>query len=215
MDLILFGMQGSGKGTQSTLLAEHCGLTIFETGGELRRLAQEDSELGQKVKDIIESGHLVPTEVVMEIIANFLHRLPAGSSALFDGIPRSEDQKIEFDALMQEEGHEFLGLHIELSEAEALKRLTTRRLCSKCKTPFPAFYDKETCENCGGALITRQDDTPDAIRIRIDTYLQKTLPVIKEYETAGKMLIVNGEQSIEGVTHDIMEVIKPHFPCQN
>ena len=160
MDLVLFGMQGSGKGTQSKAIAEHCNLVIFETGAELRRLSSEDSELAQKVKAIIESGNLVPTEVVMEIITDFLHKLPAGKNALFDGIPRSDDQKEQFDALMTKEGRSFKGLLIELTEAEAVKRLTTRRMCPTCKTIFPAAYEKETCEHDGSTLITRQDDTP-------------------------------------------------------
>lgn len=214
MDLVLFGMQGSGKGTQSKLIAERCNLQIFETGAELRRLAAEDSELGKKVKSIIEAGHLVPTEVVMEIIANFLHNLPAGKAALFDGIPRSDDQQKLFDELMAREGRSFMGLLIELSEAEAVKRLTTRRMCPECKTIYPAMYEKDVCEHDGSTLITRQDDTPDAIRVRLDTFLQKTVPVIEVYKTQGKMLIVNGEQSIEGVTKDSIEVLKPHFPCE-
>ncbi len=211
MDLVLFGMQGSGKGTQSKAIAEHCNLVIFETGAELRRLSSEDSELAQKVKAIIESGNLVPTEVVMEIITDFLHKLPAGKSALFDGIPRSDDQKQQFDALMTKEGRSFKGLLIELTEAEAVKRLTTRRMCPTCKTIFPAAYEKETCENDGSTLITRQDDTPDAIRVRLDTFLQKTVPVIEAYKTEGKMLVVKGEQAIEKVTVDIQEVLKTDF----
>lgn len=211
MDLVLFGIQGSGKGTQSKAIAEHCGLVIFETGAELRRLSTEDSELARKVKAIIESGNLVPTEVVMEIITDFLHRLPAGKSALFDGIPRSDDQKEQFDALMIKEGRTFKGILIELTEAEAVKRLTTRRMCPTCKTIYPAAYQKETCEADGSTLITRQDDTPAAIRVRLDTFLQKTVPVIEAYKTEGKMLIVKGEQAIEQVTHDIQEVLKTDF----
>lgn len=214
MDLVLFGIQGSGKGTQSQLIAERCSLQIFETGAELRRLAAEDSELGKKVKAIIEAGNLVPTEVVMEIIANFLRNLPAGKSALFDGIPRSDDQQKLFDELMTREGRSFMGLLIELTEAEAVKRLTTRRMCPSCKTIYPAMFTAESCEKDGSTLITRQDDTPDAIRVRLDTFLQKTVPVIEAYKAQGKMLVVKGEQSIEGVTKDIIEVLTPHFPCE-
>lgn len=211
MDLVLFGMQGSGKGTQSQRIAEHCNLEVFETGGQLRRLAAEDSELGKKVKGIIESGRLVPTEVVMEIIADFFHNLPAGKSALFDGIPRSDDQKEQFDALMTKEGRSFKGLLIELSEAEAVKRLTTRRLCPQCKTIYPAAYAGTTCETDNSTLVTRQDDTPEAIRVRLDTFLEKTVPVIDAYKVEGKMLIVDGEKSIDDVTVDIKEVLKTDF----
>ena len=206
-------MQGSGKGTQSKFLAETCNLAVFETGAELRRLAQEDSELGQKVKSIIETGNLVPTEVVMEIIADFINKLPEGQSALFDGIPRSEDQQTELDDILEQAGRDFVGLNIEISEEEALKRLTTRRICSKCKATYPAFYNKESCEECQGELITRRDDTPDAIRTRIDTFLEKTIPVINNYDERGKMITINGEQSIEYVTKDCTEALKNHFEC--
>jgi adenylate kinase len=211
MDLVLFGMQGSGKGTQSQRISEHCGLQIFETGAELRRLGSDGSDLGIKVKGIIESGRLVPTEVVMEIIADFLHKLPAGKSALFDGIPRSDDQKNLFDELMLKEGRSFKGLLIELSEPEAVKRLTTRRMCPACKTIYPAAYTAETCEKDQSTLVTRQDDTPEAIRVRLDTFLEKTAPVLEAYKADGKMLIVNGEKSIDEVTVDIQEVLKADF----
>ncbi|MFA5854834.1 MAG: nucleoside monophosphate kinase [Candidatus Gracilibacteria bacterium] len=211
MDLVLFGIQGSGKGTQSTEICKHCNLDVFETGAELRRIAGEETELGHKVKSIIEAGNLVPTEVVMEIIKDFLSHLPTGANALFDGIPRSIEQKEQFDALMQSEGREFNGLLIDLSEEEALNRLTTRRICEKCKATYPAFYTKDSCEACGGALITRKDDTPDAIRTRLDTFSQKTLPVINLYKTQGKMLTVDGKKSIEDVTKDIEAVLAPHF----
>lgn len=213
MDLILFGMQGSGKGTQSKFIAEACNLTVFETGAELRRLAAEESELGRKVKSIIEAGNLVSTEVVMEIISNFIENLPEGNSALFDGIPRSEAQQASLDKLLKEKGRDFVGLNIKITEEEALRRLTTRRLCEKCKATYPAFYDKENCEACGGKLITRRDDTPDAIRVRIDTFLEKTMPVIKHYDNIGKMITINGEQPIEKVTEECMSALKPHFQC--
>lgn len=213
MDLVLFGIQGSGKVTQSKMIAEKFNLQIFETGGELRKLSNEDSELAKKVKSIIESGKLVPTEVVMEIVANFLHQLPEGACALFDGIPRSDDQQVQFDALMKKEGRSFMGLTIDLTEEEAMKRLTTRRICTKCKEIYPTFYDKPVCEKCGGELVTRSDDTPDAIKIRLSTFTEKTLPVINDYKSRGLMLDVNGRESIGNVTKEIFEVLSPHFKC--
>lgn len=213
MDLVLFGIQGSGKGTQSKMIAEKFNLQIFETGGELRKLSGQDTELAKKVKSIIESGKLVPTEVVMEIVANFLHQLPAGKAVLFDGIPRSDDQQAQFDELMKKEGRSFMGLTIDLTEEEAMKRLTTRRICTKCKEVYPAFYDKANCEKCGGELVTRSDDTPDAIKIRLSTFTEKTLPVINDYQSRGLMLKVNGKETIENVTKEIVAVLSPHFKC--
>ena len=139
--------------------------------------------------------------------------MPEGTFALFDGIPRSEDQQIELDDILEQAGRDFIGLNIEISEKEAVRRLTTRRICSKCKATYPAFYSKENCEECSGELITRQDDTPDAIRTRLDTFLEKTVPVINNYKERGKMITINGEQSIEDVTKDCTEALKNDFEC--
>jgi adenylate kinase len=208
MDLILFGMQGSGKGTQAKMIAEALSLEIFEAGAALRKLAQEDSDLAKKVKSIMEAGNLVPTEVIMEIIQDFIEKLDDGKSVLFDGIPRSQDQKVQLDEIMNSSGRNFTGVLIEITEEEALRRLTTRKICNSCKAVYPAFYTKEKCENCNGELGTRKDDTPDAIRVRLDTFQAKTMPVILEYEAEGKMLKVNGQQSMEEVNGAIMNILK-------
>src|SRR3989339_482598 len=136
MDLILFGRQGSGKGTQGKYLAERYNLISFVTGDELRKLAQENSTLGQKVKTIIEAGHLVSNEVVMEIIENFMSKFSENKNVLFDGIPRKPDQAQTFNALMQRLNRDFIGVIFEISEAMAIKRLTNRRICEKCKTIY-------------------------------------------------------------------------------
>jgi adenylate kinase len=156
----------------------------------------------------MESGNLVSTEVVMEIIADFIHNLPKGQSVLFDGIPRSKDQQEQFDALMEREGLDFTGILINITEEEALRRLTTRRICSNCKAVYPAFYDKEDCEKCEGELTTRKDDTPDAIRVRLDTFLEKTVPVIEDYQSRDKMIVVNGEQDIAAVTEEMISKLQ-------
>jgi adenylate kinase len=201
MDLVLFGIQGSGKGTQGKFIAEKYGFEIFETGGELRRLAKEDSELGRKVKEIIEAGHLVSNEVVMEIIENFMTNLEHGKNVLFDGLPRKMEQKESFDALMAKFGRNFMGLLINISKEEALRRLTTRRLCETCKSVYPSSYENENCE-CGGKLITRTDDNPESIKTRLDAYENETIPVINKYKEEEKMIDINGEQNIELVTEE-------------
>lgn len=208
MDLVFFGMQGSGKGTQGKLIAERHGLQVFETGAELRKLASEDSELGQKVKEIIEAGHLVPNEVVMEIIENFANTIPEGKSVLFDGIPRKMEQAETFNTLMGKLGREFMGVLIKISEEVALKRLTTRRICGECKAVYPAKYDQDSCEKCGGELVTRADDNVDSIKTRLEAYSGETLPVIQKYMEEGKMLEIDGEGTIEEVDALLEKTLK-------
>lgn len=203
MDLILFGRQGSGKGTQGKFLAERYNLTPFVTGDELRRLAKEESELGRKVKSIIEAGHLVPNEVVMEIIENFMKQLPEGSRVLFDGIPRQMEQAKTFDELMVKLGREFTGIVIEINEESALKRLTSRRVCETCKTVYPADYPEQTCA-CGGKLAIRSDDANmDSIQNRLAAYRNETLPVLAHYKSLNRIVEVNGEPPISEVTQTL------------
>ena len=174
MDYVLFGIQGSGKGTQGKILAEKLKAAYFETGGELRRLAKENSPLGKKVKSIIETGRLVPNEVVMEIVENFLNNSAADAAVVFDGLPRNAEQSKTFEKLLEKSGREQLGIYFELSRKEAENRLLKRRMCSACKTVFPTSYKEKSCEKCGGELASRSDDNEQSIRTRIDIFYKET-----------------------------------------
>lgn len=206
-DLVFFGIQGSGKGTQGKILAERHGMGYFEMGGELRKLAAENSDLGRKVKSIIDAGHLVPTGVVMEIVENYLTHLSAGQKSIIDGIPRSDEQAKAFDVVMKKLGREFLGVHITLPRDVALNRLLNRRICSGCKKAFIAAYKNDTCDNCGGTLARRADDTRESIETRLDTFERETVPIITHYEKAGLMIATDGDQPIEKITADLEEKI--------
>lgn len=210
MDIVLLGIQGSGKGTQSKFLQDQYGLVYFETGSNLRKLSQESSELGLKVKSIIEAGHLVPSEVVMDIISDFMGKLPQGSQVLFDGIPRKLDQADQFEEVMKKNNREFRCVYIDLTEEEAVRRLTTRRICEKCKTVYPSTFTGESCA-CGGKLITRSDDNPESIKNRLHAFFTETSPVIERYRTRGVLVDINGQQSIEEVTKELFEKLDPLF----
>lgn len=207
MDIVLFGIQGSGKGTLGVAVAKKYGLVVFETGGELRKLSSEDSELGKKVKEIVEAGRLVPNEVVMDIIENFMNKLPAGKSVLFDGIPRKMEQAETFDALMKKLGRDMLGVLIDVPEDVVMKRLMSRRICENCKTVYPASYTQEKCAKCGGKLVARTDDNPESIKTRIKAYYDETMPVIDHYKKENKMLTMDGNMSIEDAEKEIFKLL--------
>ncbi|MBL4694868.1 nucleoside monophosphate kinase [Candidatus Gracilibacteria bacterium] len=196
MDLIFFGMQGAGKGTIGKEVAKKYGMQIFETGGELRKLSQEDSELGKKIKSIIEAGHLVSNEVVMEIVENFVNNLTEGSQVLFDGIPRKVEQAESLNALLSKHNRTYTAVLINIAKETALTRLTTRRICSVCKTVYPANYQGDKCE-CGHELVTRKDDNPEAIQTRLNAFENETKPAIELYKE--NMMQINGEGDIETV----------------
>jgi len=173
MDLILFGIQGSGKGTQAKILAEKYGFSIFETGAELRAIRAGDSELGRTVREIIDRGDLVPNTIVMEIVAHFLMNVSAETRVLFDGLPRSLEQKGTFDALLQSKNREVRVIFLTVPRDEAIARMLERG---------------------------RADDTQEVIERRLQNYETETLPVIEAYEQEGRMTQVNGFQPIEAVS---------------
>jgi adenylate kinase len=208
MDLIFFGMQGAGKGTLGKTVASQFGLDIFETGGELRRLASEDSELGQKIKSIIEAGELVSNEVVMEIVENFVNNREGDSPILFDGIPRSVEQAQTLNSLLDKHDRKYKAVLLEIKKETALTRLTTRRLCPVDKHIYPASYKSDTCE-CGTKLVTRKDDNPEAIEKRLDLFAQETQPAIDLY--SDKLIKIDGELSIEEVNQNAIESLKELF----
>jgi adenylate kinase len=209
MDIILFGIQGSGKGTQGKLLKDYYDTAYFETGAELRRLASEDSDLGRKVKEIIEAGHLVPNEVVMEIVADFLKNVPEGKSVIFDGIPRKMVQAETLMKLLEDNKREYKALILDLSEEMALERLTKRRICSGCKEVYPASYAESSCEKCSGKLITRTDDNAESIKVRLQAFTEETMPVINKFEEGGDLIHVDASKTIKEVDSSLKEVLDP------
>ncbi len=196
MDLIFFGMQGAGKGTLGKHIAEKYGLTIFETGGVLRNLAQENSELGKKVKETIEAGNLVSDEMVMEIVEDFIGKLGSEAKVLFDGIPRTLNQAQLLKTLLDSHGRTYKAVLIDITKETALTRLTTRRVCKSCKNVYPVMYTADNCE-CGGELMTRADDNPEAIEKRLDTYENETVPAMNHFEDV--LVKIAGEPPIEEV----------------
>lgn len=197
MDLIFFGMQGAGKGTLGKAVAERYGMEIFETGGELRKLSQMETPLAIKVKNIINSGNLVPNEVVMEIVENFMNNLEHQKQILFDGIPRSVFQAETLNTLLNKHQHNYKAVLIDISRESALKRLTSRRICENCKTVYPENFTKNNCAKCAGKLVIRADDNPEAIQKRLDLFERETLPAIDFY--AENLIKIDGEPSIEAV----------------
>jgi adenylate kinase len=206
MDIILFGMQGSGKGTQGKILAEKYGLKVFEMGGALRSIIASGSELGNKIKSTVESGNLVSDDIVMEVVENFLANEARGMQVLFDGIPRTVNQAEKLLTLLSAHGRDAFALNIKISEKEAIKRLTSRRICINCKEVYPAFFKSGVCSVCGGKLISRTDDSNlDSIHQRLHNFEVETLPVIELFYKKDRLIEVDGEQDIPDVTEEMID----------
>ncbi len=181
MDILLFGIQGSGKGTQAQLLSEKFGFSIFETGAELRKIRSEDSGLGSAIREIIDRGDLVPNAIVMDIVAHFLEGISAETPILFDGIPRSLKQKESLDALLSSRDRTVHGIFLSVPRDEAIVRMLERG---------------------------REDDTRMVIERRLQNYEMETLPVIESYEAEGKLTRVEGINAVDRVFADCSLVIE-------
>ncbi len=202
-DLILVGKQGSGKGTQAKILAEKFGYKIFETGGALRAIAEENSALGREVKEITTRGDLVPNEVVMQIVADFLEKLAGEAPVIFDGIPRSDEQRVSLEKLLEIKGRSFRALEIKLSNEEALSRLTIRANCNDCQANFGSKDD--LCPVCGSTNVSRRaDDNRESILKRLENFEKFTAPLLQVWNDGGKLVSVDGEQDVAAVTSSVL-----------
>jgi len=207
-DLILFGMQGSGKGTQAKILAKKFGYKIFETGAELRIVAESDTPLGKKVKDIMNQGKLVDTSIIMEIVEEFCRNLDNDKHAIFDGIPRNMEQYKLFEAVMAKMGKKPTALNIKLTNEEAMGRLLKRFTCVGVDTTHNPLITEEECIAMGGTIKRRSDDNEDVIKTRIEAFLTETQPVIEEYRKENRLKEVKGLQSVEEVTGDLVTILE-------
>ncbi len=186
MDLLLFGIQGSGKGTQAKKLAAEFNYDIFEAGGELRKIAASGSELGQTVKSYIDDGKLVPHPIIMQVVKEAITKRPKDQKILFDGIPRDENQKKDFDAIMQEVGRDFRAIHLLLDPEEGVERILGR-----------------------AKIEGRADDAnEEIIRRRMSTFVEKTMPVIEAYKGQGKVVEVDGRKSVEAVYAALKQAVE-------
>ena len=186
MDLVLFGIQGSGKGTQAKRLAVELHYDIFEAGGELRKIAASGTELGERVKSYIDVGKLVPHEIIMNVVEEAVKAHPKEQKILFDGIPRDPNQMRDFDAVMKKLGRSFHCVQIEIDPEEGVQRILKR-----AKTEG------------------RADDADEStIRKRMGTFLEKTMPVIEAYKAQEKLKAVDGNGSVNEIYDRILSVVK-------
>jgi adenylate kinase len=185
-NLILFGPPGSGKGTQSENIIAANGLQHLSTGNLLRSEITHQTPLGLKAKTFMDAGQLVPDEVVIGMVDNFMNAHPEAQGFLFDGFPRTTAQCIALDALLQNKGTEInVVLALEVGEEELVKRLLGR-----------------------GATSGRSDDTNETvIRARIQEYHDKTTAVAKHYAQFNKVISVKGEGTVESIYADLKKEI--------
>jgi len=213
MKLVLLGPPGAGKGTQAVMLVERFGIPQISTGDMLRAAVKEQSPMGLKAKECMDSGALVPDEVVIGIVQERLQQDDCGSGFILDGFPRTVPQA---DALKQV----LVGLGKDLDSVVSLEvdidalveRLTGRRTCGSCGKGFHLKFDPPgsdgKCSACGGELVHREDDKEETIRNRMDVYHQQTAPLEDYYRKEGLLQAIDGMQEISAVQDKIVSALK-------
>lgn len=206
-DLMFFGMQGSGKGTQWKIIAKKYGYKVFETWAEIRKIARIDSDLWRKVKETIESWNLIDTSIVMEIVDDFLNRNSYSEKVIFDWIPRNKEQFEAFEKLMKSHNRRPMWVYIKLEREEAKERLLKRFTCEGVDMTSNPLMTEDECVALGGKVVRRADDTEEAIERRLDVFFSETAPIIESYKKQDRMFEVNWINSVSLVTVEILDKI--------
>ncbi|HEX2360185.1 MAG TPA: adenylate kinase [Solirubrobacterales bacterium] len=208
LNLLLLGPPGSGKGTQSEALQEDFRLPYYATGDILRAAVKESSELGEKAKEYMDRGDLVPDELMIDLIAERVQREESSDGFILDGFPRTVPQAEALDEKMKELGREITAaVLIDVDDEEVVRRLSGRRTCEKCGRPYHVEFsppDKEgACDVDGGELVIRDDDRPEVVRHRLETYHTKTEPLVDYYEQQGLLQRIDGDRPPDEVSESI------------
>ena len=208
MNLILLGAPGAGKGTQAEMLMQQLNIPSISTGNMLREAVASGSDLGNQVKTIMESGALVPDDVILSIVAERVAQPDCKNGFILDGVPRTLAQAEALKAKGVRIDH---VVSIEIEDAVIEGRMTGRRVCTKCGASYHIVANptktEGICDLCGGAVATRKDDTPETVRHRLEVYHASTEVLKDYYAKENKLRLVNGNQSIEDANREILEIL--------
>ena len=205
MNIVLIGIQGSGKGTLVADLQNKIDFELISTGKMLRDEIATGSVLGKTIEQCIATGQLVSTDLVMEVLKNKLKHITK-ENVVFDGFPRESGQAKRLKDIMDVD----LVVHLNLSKDKAIERLLDRLTCKKCNYITKKSLVKSfVCPVCGGKLFTRADDTIDSINNRFKIYEEETLPLLDLYMSWGvKVVDIDASKAPKQVVEDVMRVIK-------
>jgi adenylate kinase len=208
MRLILLGAPGAGKGTQAEILSKLMDIPTISTGNILRAAMKAGTEVGLKAKSYVESGKLVPDEVIIGIIQERLAQPDCAKGYILDGVPRTipQAQTMEDMGLAVD-----VALSIEVDDDVIVKRMSGRRTCKNCSATFHVVNNppkvEGKCDFCGGELTIRADDAPETVKKRLETYHKETEPLKAFYAERGKLRLVDNQPSIEATTEAIRSVL--------
>ena len=212
MRLLLFGAPGVGKGTQAKLLSSKFNIPHISTGDILRQAVKDQTELGRKAQEIMSKGDLVPDLIMIGIIKDRLAKADCENGFILDGFPRTTNQAVELDMLLDEMNlNEIKLINIYAYEEEIVKRLNSRRACKKCGHIFTLsqIENSDSCPDCNAknSFYLRDDDKEEVIRKRMEIFRINTEPVLNYYEKQGKVISINGLGSVEEVNNNLLKIL--------
>ncbi len=214
-NIVIIAPPGAGKGTQSELLMSKYGYTHISTGDLIRAEMAKGTELGKRVEEIMNSGHLVSTEIVTSLLENHLRELDDAHPFILDGYPRKEEQCFGLDSILERTGKSVdTVLYLEMSFEEAKNRILGRMVCPKCHRSYNRFAPsrmpkvEEMCDDCSIPLDTRNDDNEETFKTRYQEYLHEVEPILSFYEKKGILYYIDNSGTPEETFSKIESVIQ-------
>ena len=208
MKLILLGAPGAGKGTQAEILSKMLNVPTISTGNILRAAMKNGTPVGLKAKEFVESGKLVPDDVIIGIVKERLAEADCANGYILDGMPRTipQAEALEVNGIAID-----CALSIEISDETIIERMSGRRTCSNCSATFHIVSNPPKqagkCDFCGGELTIRKDDAPETVKARLATYHQETEPLKEFYAKRDKLKTVDNQPTIEETTSVIVKAL--------
>jgi adenylate kinase len=210
MRFLFLGPPGAGKGTQARELAREWGVPQVATGDMLREAMEAGTPLGREAKQYYDKGDLVPDDVIVRMVAERFKQPDAAQGFILDGFPRTIAQADDLGLMLQSLGQKLDAvIYFEVSQPELVRRLTGRRLCRQCQTPYhlvsaPPKRDG-VCDKCGGELYQRPDDAEATVLNRLQVYERQTAPLLDYYKGRGLLRTVSGEGAVETIRQVLRE----------
>jgi adenylate kinase len=212
--LVLFGPPGAGKGTQAQLLKERLGIEHVSSGDLFRHHLSNGTQLGELARGYMNRGELVPDEVTIGMVIDRIGQISDADGFMLDGFPRNTVQAEALEtALQQQCQHIDRVVHIQVADEELIRRLSNRYVCRVCQRPYArdavTGAPPEQCVECpnGGEIYQRDDDTEEAVAIRLSVYHQETAPVLEFYRQRGLLAEIPGERPIEAVNGAVLRTL--------
>jgi adenylate kinase len=212
MILVLLGMPGSGKGTQAKKISGKYNIPHISTGDIFREVLAGSSPVAEKIRKYVNSGMLVPDDIVFDIARERISRDDCSQGCLLDGFPRNVNQAENLDSFLRSAGKTLpLVIYLELSFEESVRRLTARRNCPVCRKDYnmvsmPPANDG-ICDTCGVKLVSRKDDEEGTVKKRLEVYREETLPLVDFYDKKKSLLRVNAADTVEAIFRNICSLV--------